>query len=449
LTPAQLHYAAADAAILLPLAEALRQALVAARLTPVAAIETRALPALVWLRRSGLPLSVPTWLDRVHATTARRDQLAGELAAIAGREVAWRAPAQVQRLLRERGHELSSTNEAALLAIAPAEPLVPLLLAYREAAKLAATYGADFVAQFVHPVTGRIHADFHQLGAASGRMACSRPNLQQLPRDPGLRRAFQAPPGRAFVKADFSQIELRIMAALSGDLAMLQAYRTGGDLHVRTGARVLGVPEHDVTTQQRQLAKALNFGLIYGMGAERFRAYAQATYGVHLTAQQATAFRERFFREYRGLRAWQARQGNNLGSAPDLQDLLGRAPAAPETRTVAGRRRLAVDAYPMRLNTPVQGTGADILKLALAHLCEDRTAFPTASLVLVVHDEIVVECDEADAPAVADWLQRQMEAAGAALVPAVPIVAEPVVMADLSGTPLAGHYDEREAAVRR
>jgi DNA polymerase-1 len=221
-------------------------------------------------------------------------------------------------------------------------------------------------------------------------MACSKPNLQNLPRRADYRRCFMAPPGRVLVKADYSQVELRIAAKVSGDRNMLAAYRDGQDLHALTARQVLGVQE--VTKDQRQLAKALNFGLLYGMGAPRFREYAQTNYGVKLTPAQAAEYREAFFRAYPGLRRWHR-------SVPDKP---------VETRTLAGRRRLEVAKFTEKLNTPVQGSGADGLKLALALLWERREQVAGAFPVLVVHDEIVVECDQGQAEDVLEWLKGAM-----------------------------------------
>jgi DNA polymerase-1 len=211
------------------------------------------------------------------------------------------------------------------------------------------------------------------------------------------------------VKADYSQIELRIAAKVSGDQALLAAYRRGDDLHTITARNVLGVPE--VAKQDRQLAKALNFGLLYGMGAKGFRQYAKAQYGLTLTEAEASRYRDAFFSSYPGLAAWHRRV---------------RARKAAETRTVAGRRRLLNEKTPdtHRLNTPVQGTGADGLKLALALLWERRGQAEGAFPVLAVHDEIVVECDEAQAETAAGWLREAMTDAMAPLIDPVPVEVE-------------------------
>jgi DNA polymerase-1 len=218
--------------------------------------------------------------------------------------------------------------------------------------------------------------------------------------------------GLVIVKADFSQIELRLAALIAGDAAMLAALRAGEDLHRRTAAAVLGVDPAAVTPAHRQLAKALNFGLLYGMGAEGLRRYAFITYGVTLTREEAARYRALFFAAYPELRRWHERQPRGV----------------VETRTLAGRRRLGVERFTDKLNSSVQGSGADGLKLALAGLWESRALAPSARLLLPVHDELVVECPAQDADAVASWLAEQMTAAMVALVgDAVPIVVDTAI----------------------
>jgi DNA polymerase-1 len=232
--------------------------------------------------------------------------------------------------------------------------------------------------------------------------------MQQVPRGE-YRRCITAPPGRVLVKADYSQVELRIAAKVSGDEALLDAYREGADLHTLTARRVLGI--ETVTKDHRQLAKALNFGLLYGMGARTFQSYARANYGLVLTDKEARSYRAAFFKAYPGLAVWHRRVG-------------AQRTGAVETRTLSGRRRLDVTRFTERLNTPVQGSGADGLKLGLALLWERRDRVPRASPVLACHDEIVVECDAGQAETVSAWLKAAMVDAMAPLLDPVPVAVE-------------------------
>jgi DNA polymerase-1 len=211
------------------------------------------------------------------------------------------------------------------------------------------------------------------------------------------------------VKADYSQIELRIAAKVAGEAAMIEAYRRGDDLHALTARLLLG--KGDVTKADRQLAKAVNFGLLYGMGARGFRVYARAKYGVALTEAQAEQYRRAFFAAYPDLRRWHAKVGGTRDR-----------PVA--TRTLAGRRCQNVARFSEKLNLGVQGTGADGLKAALALLWERRGACPGAVPVLAVHDEIVVECDAGQADAVAAWLKTAMLDGMAPLAEPVPVEVE-------------------------
>jgi DNA polymerase-1 len=410
LTADQFRYAAADAEVLPPLADALAARHREASLERVAAIEARAVPAVAWMAGAGVGFDRAAWGKLAAEAEAERDRLRGLLDDEAptpdGRlfkAINWNSTDQVQEVFRKAGVVLDSTGDDALAACD--HPLAALLRDYRTAAKLVSTYGRDWLKHVASD--GRAYPGWQQIGAgASGRMSCRDPNVQNLPRDPRYRRCFVAPPGRVLVKADYSQIELRIAAKVSGDARMLEAYRTGEDLHALTARSVLG--KADVTKADRQTAKSLNFGLLYGMGAKGLRAYARSNYGVELTEAQAREYRAAFFRAYPGLRRWH-------NSVPDRPI---------ETRTLAGRRRQNVAKFTEKLNTPVQGTGADGLKTALALLWERRADCPGAVPVLAVHDEIVVEVDASQAEAVSGWLRQAMLDGMVPLVEPVPVEVE-------------------------
>ncbi len=425
LTDDQIAYAATDAAVLLPLYERLAAMLQDAGLAKVARIEFGALPAVAWLEDAGAPFDAARWQQLSDAAVRRQIELEAELARLAGAvdllghsTVNWSSPEQVVAVLRQRGHAVERTDEATLLALADRDPIARLLLEYREATKRAGTYG---IAWLRHVRTdGRIHPDYVQIGAATGRMACHRPNLQQIPRDPAYRACFRAPEGRVLVKADYAQIELRIAAEIAGDRAMIAAFQRGEDLHALTARSTLGKSE--VTKADRQAAKALNFGLIYGMGAARFCEHAAREYGVQFSVEEAEALRDRFFATYPGIRRWHRAQ-----------------PRGPmTTKTLLGRTRLGVEKFTEKLNTPVQGSGADGLKLALALLWETRDRCPSAVPVLAVHDEIVVECDATEAEAARQWLVECMTRGMQAVLREVPVVVEAQVVRDWSGSDAGG-----------
>ncbi len=423
LVEAQLAYAARDAAVLLPLRERLETAAGDACLARCLNLENRAVPALAWLEHSGAPFDTEAWRGLADGALGEKlqaedalNQMIGEAleeSTLFGPSVNWNAPQQVLRVLQGLGIEASDTREETLLELKEVHPLLARLLAYREVGKRVGTYGLGVLGD-VHPLTGRIHADWRQIGAESGRMSCTRPNLQNIPRTPAYRACFKPLEGRVLVKADYSQVELRIAAEIAGDERMRQAYRDHEDLHTVTARLVLG--KNEVTKADRQAAKALNFGLLYGMGAPSLAAYAAQHYGVQLSAGEAERFRDRFFATYPGLRTWHRSQ-------PQGQ---------VNVRTLCGRLRRRVERYTEKLNTPVQGTGADGLKGALALLWEGRERFPSAYPVLAVHDEIVVECDRQDAEEVREWLADCMRRAMGAFLRHVPVEVEAAVGEDWS-----------------
>lgn len=447
LRPEQLVYAAKDAATLLPLASRLQDDLAKYDLLQIADIEHRCLFALAWMELAGLPIEREQWLTRAAEETHRAQALHAQLYALLGRpqpngkvlhlseepHVNWNSPEQVLSVFHARGHTLDNTSSESLTTLIGSEPLAEVLLDYREAKKRAGTYGTAWLTDHLHTVTGRVHADYFQLGAASGRMSCTKPNVQNLPRNGTYRRSVCPGEGRAIVKADFSQIELRIAAVLADESNMLAAFREGEDLHRLTAAKVLGISLDQVGKEHRQLAKALNFGLLYGMGAKALQVYAATNYKVPLSESQAKAHRQRFFHAYPGLARWHAQTGRHL----EEEQLV-------ETRTLTNRRRLGVTSFTVALNSPVQGTGADGLKLALARLFEHRREVPDARVIACVHDEIVAECPQESAEQTAAWLTHHMTVAMTEIIgETVPVEVETTIGRDWAGTPLGAQEEGR------
>jgi DNA polymerase I-like protein with 3'-5' exonuclease and polymerase domains len=406
LSTAQLEYAAADVAVLEPLLRALTERLAASGLERVAAIESAALPCVAWMSQSGVQFDSARWRSLAEVAKAEAERFAAELHKCAPPKPGtlfsdawnWESPEQVRQALGLAGCPVESTADGVLAGLD--HPLAELVRGYRDARKRETNYGAAWLQHVT--ADGRVYPKWVQLGANSGRMACGRPNMQNLPRGE-YRKCVVPPPGRVLVKADYSQIELRIAAKVSGDVALLAAFQRGDDLHALTARAVLGVSE--VSKVDRQLAKAVNFGLLYGMGARGFRDYAKTNYGLDLTLEQAEKYRTAFFRAYPGLRAWH----KSIRNGPQ------------DVRTLTGRRVLGVEQFNEKLNLPVQGTGADGLKIALGLLRERRAESPGTVPVLAVHDEIVVECDTAQANFVEEWLRAAMIDAMRPLIDPVPV----------------------------
>jgi DNA polymerase-1 len=426
LTPEQLVYAAADAAVLMPLAADLKAKLAEADLAEVAALEMRAMPGIAW----AAPVAVARdgWTALAAAAEAARGRLAEAMERLVpnpGTLTAtwnWNAPEEVKAAFQAVGVTLSDTDDGTLADLD--HPLAGLLRDWRSAAKLAGSYGRGFLAD--HAPDGFVLPSWRQIGAESGRMSCSDPNLQQVPRTREYRRCFVARPGHVLVKADYSQIELRIAARIAPEPEMVKAYRAGEDLHARTAARLLGKKSAEVTKDDRQLAKAVNFGLLFGMGWKGLQGYAAANFGVRLSDAEARSYRETFFRVYPGLKRWHQRVGGQLDRL-FRQDPDG----THEVRTLAGRRRVLPVArgagenrYPGKpdaLNAPVQGTGADGLKAAIGLLWERRAECPGAVPVIFAHDEIVLEAPEEHADRAGEWLRRAMIDGMAPLIDPVPV----------------------------
>jgi DNA polymerase I-like protein with 3'-5' exonuclease and polymerase domains len=261
---------------------------------------------------------------------------------------------------------------------------------------------------------GRIHAGYRQLGAETGRLSCAEPNLQQVPREHEFRDLFKAAPGYALVVADFSQVELRVAAELSGEPRMIEAYQAGRDLHTETAVLITQKDAATITKAERTSAKVANFGLLYGAGPATLQKQAVAQYGIDMPLSEAKALVEGFRSAYPVLYEWQMREGNRTTAA---------------VFTVLGRRRMLVgfnDKYTTRINTQVQGTAGDIAKLAIARIWQCILAEPLgeARLIAMVHDEIGLEVRQGCEEKWAALLKDAMEGAGAQVCQRVPIVAE-------------------------
>ena len=256
----------------------------------------------------------------------------------------------------------------------------------------------------------RVYPEFKQIGAVTGRMASMNPNVQNIPRN--LRSIFKAEEGNVFVIADFSQIELRIASEYVGEEKMLHAFRQGKDLHRYTASIFLGKPEEDITKEERQLAKAVNFGLIYGISAKGLVEYAK-TYGIDLSLESAQKIRDSFFEYYTSFKAWHERVKKEL---KDYKESRG--------HTLLGRPYVA-HTFPDAVNYPIQGTGADLLKLSVLMFdAELRKEGLKAKVVNLVHDEILVECKEEYAEYIKELLKRAMLHAGRVILKQVPVEVE-------------------------
>ena len=293
--------------------------------------------------------------------------------------------------------------------------LPDLILRYRSLSKLKSTY-TDKLPQQINPRTGRVHTSYHQAVAATGRLSSSDPNLQNIPiRTPQgrrIREAFVAPGGWIILACDYSQIELRIMAHLSGDEGLLQAFRDGVDVHRATAGEVFGTPYESVDGDQRRAAKAINFGLMYGMSA--FGLARQ----LGISRAEAQAYMDTYFDRYPGVRDFMEDTRVSAREKGYVETLFGRRLYLPDIKASNMQRRQAAERA--AINAPMQGTAADIIKRAMirvhAWLQKDQ---PKARLVMQVHDELVLEVAENELESVQSGVERRMAGAAELDVPLV------------------------------
>jgi DNA polymerase I len=429
LSEAQLEYAARDAAILLPLREKLIERLRADSLIKCAQLEFECVMPVVDIELAGFYMHKDRWLEQLALVEKRREELAEQLQEVLAEESMqgslFGGPArqdinldshqQLTQALQRLGIPVpESTRNWKLQPLAAQYPVVEKLLEYRTVQKALTSYGHNVV-ELINPVTGRLHADFRQIGAPTGRFACTKPNIQQVPHAIEYRRCFSGhPEGRKLVIADYSQIELRILAEFSNDTAFMEAFNSGADLHKVTAAQVFNVTADQVTKDQRDFAKRLNFGVVYGLGAQRFALMTGTT------VPEAENLLRKYFATYKGLDTY-------------LREAANRAVNDRQARTGSGRlvrfRYDEKDRQQISMtqrngkNTPIQGTSADILKRAL-RLLNDDLKNTTARIVNIIHDEIVVEADADQAEEIAVRVERAMVAAGQQYLQTVPVKVE-------------------------
>ncbi len=428
LSRAQLDYAARDAAILLPLYEVLRDRLDEMDLLVAADLEFDCIMPVASIELAGVHLDIARWREQIARNREAHERVERELhqdlSAGASQMSLFGAPepinldspAQVREALTRLGIELDDTREGRLHSLAGQYPVIARLLEHRHLAKCLSSFGENIL-EFINPVTGRIHPDYRQIGSPTGRLTSSSPSLQQIPHTPEYRSCFSAPAGRKLIIADYSQIEMRILAEFSRDEALLTALDGGADLHRQTAARMFGLQVNQITDRQRESAKGLNYGLIYGMGAEGLAAR------LDVSVVEARGLIERYFEAYPRVARW-------LEDAGEEAVQVGRA------RTASGRLWIfrldptdpAQQATLRRLgrNAPIQGTSSDLFKRAIT-LLDEALGGRDAFIVNSIHDELVVEAAEAVAGDIAPIVSRTMISAAREFLPCVPVEVDLIV----------------------
>ncbi|WP_350373046.1 DNA polymerase [Methylobacterium oxalidis] len=440
LTQEQIAYAALDAVFALKLADALRPRVDAlprgpeslSRLceavVPVARMELTG----ITLDRDGLSKQIDCWDRELTRLKVQITDIGIANPSSGAQVAAWLKPG-LQLLDDEAGSNwlatwprtesgALSTKAKHLKRLAGTLPGVELLVRHSELAQKVSHFGDKLLAR-ISPYTGRLHGNFLIAAAKSGRFSSSKPNLQNIPKSEAMRSLFLAAPGKVLVVADYSQLELRVMAAIARDKVMTEAYRNGLDLHAVTAASMLGVrpeafdPANPVHKEARQKAKAVNFGVVYGSGPGGLREFARDAYGVVMSLDEAQRVIDRFLTTYPGVARWQRRQADQSRRSRTVWTLGGRAYRFAWEPKAEYARNLA-------LNLPVQGTAAEIALEAMVRISHrlHTELGGKADLVLQVHDEFVVEiADEAETVITAKRvLEQEMSAAFAALLPEAP-----------------------------
>ncbi|MFQ5766588.1 MAG: DNA polymerase I, partial [Acidobacteriota bacterium] len=418
------EYAAEDADIALRLADLLGEKLTGCGLNDLfRSLEIPLLPILAEMEFMGVRLDVDHLARISDQMEDDLSRIEAQIHAEAGREFNINSPKQLGEVLfREMGIAPSrktarsgtfSTSQPVLEELAVNHPICAKVLEWRSLAKLKGTY-ADALPALVHPETGRLHTSFNQTVASTGRLSSSNPNLQNIPVRTSIgreiRRAFIPAEGFVLLTADYSQVELRILAHLTEDPVLCEAFRHGEDIHARTAAEIFGVDRNLVTDEMRRRAKTINFGILYGMGPQRLA----REQGINL--RQAQAFIKSYFDRFKRVKAYIEETSAFAQKEGYVRTLLDRVRFFPELK--AGNRMARQQALRAAVNTTIQGTAADLIKKAMIDIDRRLSAGRLRSRMLIqVHDELVLEVPRAEIDAVSGLVKEAMEAVHTLAVP--------------------------------
>ncbi|HGG9398021.1 TPA: DNA polymerase I [Neisseria meningitidis] len=423
------EYAAQDADFALRLEAHLRAQMDAKQLEMYEKMELPVAQVLFEMERNGVQIDRAELARQSAELGAELMKLEQEAYAAAGQPFNLNSPKQLQEILFDKmgiptkGLKKTakggiSTNEAVLEQLAPDYPLPKIILQNRSLAKLKSTY-TDKLPEMISPKDGRVHTTYAQAVAITGRLASNNPNLQNIPirtaEGRRVRRAFTAPQGSVIVSADYSQIELRIMAHLSGDKTLITAFQNGEDVHRRTAAEVFGIAPENVSSEQRRYAKTINFGLIYGMGQ-----YGLAK-SLGIDNISAKTFIDRYFARYPGVAEYMQRTKEQAAAQGFVETLFGRRLYLPDIRNKNANARAGAERA--AINAPMQGTASDLIKRAMIDVRNCLSDGIGSKLVMQVHDELVLEVVETELDFVKEKLPQIMAKVDGGLLD-VPLVAE-------------------------
>lgn len=436
----QIKYAAEDVQYLFPLWQKQKRLLEEKNLTHIAELEFRVVPAVSRMELTGVQIDIPKWRGLVKDYKKNLDEskqkmykilyddnfIKEEQLGIFERDpgINLGSPIQLKNAFSALGIDIDNTEERTLEKIN--HPAAKELLNHRKIEKVINSYGENIINR-VHPFTGRIHADFKQLGTETGRFSCKEPNLQQMPE--AFRGCFVSGEGLCFVGADYSQIELRILADVSGDKALRAAFRSGQDVHVATAASMFGVPIADVTKEQRFAAKTLNFGIMYGMGVDKLKdslnVENEKSGQPTLNIRQVQSIMSRYKKTYRAATEWLESAGKKAIREGYSETMYGRKrfyerPVSSLDRKAYERKLAGI--HRQGANSPIQGTCADITKIAMLSLYNDLKEYGyRGNIVLQVHDEIVVLAHKSQAEQIKEVVVNSMMLAAESILKNVPV----------------------------
>jgi len=385
-------------------------------------IELPLMPIIQHIERNGVKIDAEMLATQSKQLAERMAEIEQQSYEVAGEEFNLASPKQIQAIffeklelpvIRKTPKGQPSTAEDVLQELAEEFELPRLILEHRGLSKLKSTY-TEKLPKLIDSNTGRVHTSYHQTGAATGRMSSSDPNLQNIPvrSEEGrrIRKAFVADEGNCILAADYSQIELRIMAHLSADKSLLGAFKAGEDIHRATAAEVFDVPLDKVETEQRRAAKAINFGLIYGMSA--FGLAKQ----LNVTRYQAQDYIDLYFERYPGVKDYMDNTREQAHETGYVETLFGRRLYLPEINSRNGMRRQYAERT--AINAPMQGTAADIIKRAMINVHNSlQKSDISARIIMQVHDELVFEVAKENVDELSALLHKEMESAADLNVP--------------------------------
>ena len=427
LTQEQIEYAAMDVAVLPEIHAKQLIQLKKLGLEKVFSTEMSCIPATVWLELSGTLIDLDgvkkleketrgkLELSRLNVLTILKESGYRNLDLEGMPAVNLNSPDKLLKALKAIGLDLASTNVSTLSAMK--HPVGRALKEYRKHQKLLNTF-LEKLPKHINPASGRIHANFNQYGTLPGRFSCSRPNLQQLPRDNNIRAMFKGNNGSKIITADYSQIELRILAEVSKEPKVIELFNSGGDLHKLTASLIFNKQIDQVSKEERNIAKTINFGISYGMGGGRLQANLKDN-GIEISLDEARKYIDTFFKNYPKVKAYLDDAGRSAVRNNQIRNIAGRLikyrPATNESERA--------DIMREGKNNPIQSLNADILKTAMGRLYH-KLKTHEARLINIVHDELVFEVPGEHAETLSLIVKEEMEAAGREYLKSVPVIAE-------------------------